>query len=302
VDYLQISLNYSIYNLHIGLITQENIIGFLDWCKNDKKNAVATLNNRLSALKTFFTYLMTYKDTSLVTSANKIADLHKRQGVDCGPHEYLSQQQMKILFSIPERNTFYGLRDLLLIALLYDSACRIDEILSLKLKEIIYSKDLCYINVTGKGRKSRNLPLGKTVELLISEYLEVFHRDKMKDNYLFYVMKNNSSTKMSQDNVSRILKKYEFLAKQIDPSFPHLHSHILRHTRSQHWYDAGINLEDIALLLGHSQLTTSLTYTFFTVNRKKVAIEKALGNNELCFISEKEIILDEETIKKLYGL
>lgn len=54
----------------------------------------------------------------------------------------------------------------------------------------------------------------------------------------------------------------------------HLHSHLLRHSRSQHWYDVGINIEEISLLLGHSQLTTSLTYTFFTVNRKKRLLKK----------------------------
>ena len=302
VAYLQQSLNYSIYNINTGLMTQENIIGFLDWCKNDKGNGTSTLNNRLSALKTFFTYLLKYKDASLSTSANKIADIHKLQDEDKGPHEYLSQDQMRILLSIPERETLYGLRDLLLIALLYDSACRIDEILSLKLNAIRYSGNLCFINVTGKGRKSRNLPLGKTVELLIKEYLEIFHKDTIKDNYLFYVMQNKVKRKMSQDNTSRILKKYEILTKKIDPSFPHLHSHLLRHSRSQHWYDAGINIEEIALLLGHSQLTTSLTYTFFTVNRKKEAIEMALGKNEVFFPTETSIILDEETIKKLYGL
>jgi site-specific recombinase XerD len=107
---------------------------------------------------------------------------------------------------------------------------------------------------------------------------------------------------MSQDNTSRILKKYEILMKERDPSIPHLHSHLLRHSRSQHWYDAGINIEEIALLLGHSQLTTSLTYTFFTVNRKKKAIEKALGSDEAFFTTQAPIVLDEETIKKLYGL
>jgi hypothetical protein len=63
-----------------------------------------------------------------------------------------------------------------------------------------------------------------------------------------------------------------------------------------------MNLEQIALLLGHSQLTTSLTYTFFNVDRKKKAIEKATGGNEPLFIPEKPLVLDEEILKKLYGL
>jgi len=188
------------------------------------------------------------------------------------------------------------------MSLMYDSACRIDEILSLKLNGIRYSEGLCCINVTGKGRKSRNLPLGKTVEGLIREYSAVFHKDKNKDDFMFYVKRNNVKRQMSQDNTSRILNKYERQAIAIDPTFPHLHAHLLRHTRSQHWYDAGINLEEIALLLGHSQLTTSLIYTFFDVNRKREAIEKALGSDDPLFIAETPMLLDEDIIKKLYGL
>jgi len=302
VSYLQHTLNYSVYDIDTTLITQTTIMGFLDWCRTDRGNGAATLNNRLSAMKTFFTYLLQYKDATLSVSTNGIDDIHKLQEDDSGPHEYLTQDQMRILFSLPKRETLYGLRDLMLMSLLYDSACRIDEILSLRLSSIRYSDGLCFINVTGKGRKARNLPLGKTVEGLIREYSAVFHKDNNKDDYLFYVKRNNIKREMSQDNTARIFNKYEKQAKVIDPSLPHLHAHLLRHTRSQHWYDAGINLEEIALLLGHSQLTTSLIYTFFDVNRKRNAIEKAMGGEDPLFISETPVYLDEDIVKKLYGL
>lgn len=302
VSYLQHGLDCSIYDMSASMITQSTIVGFLDWCRNEKGNGVATLNNRLSAMKTFFTYLLQYKDTNLSVFSSGIHDIHKLPEEDSGPHKYLTQNQMRILFSLPKRNTLFGLRDLMLMSLLYDSACRIDEILSLKLSSIRYSGGLCCINVTGKGRKTRNLPLGKTVDGLIKEYSAVFHKNSNKDDYLFYVNRNDVRRQMSQDNTSRILDKYGKQAITIDSTFPHLHAHLLRHTRSQHWYDAGINLEEIALLLGHSQLTTSLIYTFFDVNRKRAAIEKALGSNDPLFIAETPMLLDENIIKKLYGL
>lgn len=302
VSYLQDGLNCSIYDMSASMITQPTIVGFLDWCSDERLNGATTLNNRLSAMKTFFTYLVQYKDASLSVSSNEIADIHKLPEEDSGPHEYLTQNQMSILFGLPKKNTRFGLRDLMLMSLMYDSACRIDEILSLKLSCIKYSGGLCYINVTGKGRKTRNLPLGKTVEGLIREYLAVFHKDKDKNDYMFYVKRDNVRRQMSQDNSARILNKYEKLATPIDATFPHLHAHLLRHTRSQHWYDGGINLEEIALLLGHSQLTTSLIYTFFDVNRKRIAIEKALGSDDPLFIAEAPMVLDEDIIKKLYGL
>ena len=81
-----------------------------------------------------------------------------------------------------------------------------------------------------------------------------------------------------------------------------LRKKLLRHTRSQHWYDAGINLEERALLQGYSQLTTTLIYTFFDVNKKRAAIEKALRSDDPFFMSEPPMLLDEDIIKKLYGL
>jgi site-specific recombinase XerD len=302
ISYLQQSRGHSIYDMHIGLITQTNMVGFLSWCRDIRGNGTATLNNRLSAMKTFFTYLLEYKDPSLSVLANGIADIHPEQEEDKGPHKYLSRVQMRILLGLPARDTTSGFRDLMLISLLYDSACRINEVLSLRFKEIRYSERLCCINVTGKGKKTRNLPLGKAAEKLMKEYLTVFHKEGDKSEYLFYVNRDGVKRKMSQDNVSRILKKYEIEAKAIDSDFPHLHAHLLRHTRSQHWYDAGMNLEQIALLLGHSQLTTSLVYTFFNVNRKKEAIEKAVGGDEPLFIPEHPLVLDEKIIRKLYGL
>ncbi len=302
ISYLRQSLGHSIYDMHIGLITQSNMVGFLTWCRDTRGNGTATLNNRLSALKTFFTYLLEYKNPSLSVLANGIADIHPVQEEDKGPHGYLSKAQMRILLELPTRDNSYGFRDLMLISQLYDSACRIDEVLSLRLKEIRYSEGLCCINVTGKGRKTRTLPLGKAAEKLMKEYLALFHKEGNKSEYLFYVNRDGVKRKMSQDNVSRILKKYEIEAKAIDSAFPHLHAHLLRHTRSQHWYDAGMHLEQIALLLGHSQLTTSLVYTFFNVNRKKEAMEKAVGGDDPLFISEPPLELDEKMIRKLYGL
>jgi integrase/recombinase XerD len=74
VSYLQHTLNHSIYDMDTTLLTQATIVDFLDWCRTDRRNGSATLNNRLSAMKTFFTYLLQYKDASISVFANGIAD------------------------------------------------------------------------------------------------------------------------------------------------------------------------------------------------------------------------------------
>lgn len=302
ISYLQEEKKLTVYTIGIASLNRENIVCFLDWLKSHG-NSSATRNNRLSAMKSLYTYLMEYKDTMLAANANGILEIHKTQELDKGPHVFLTEQQVKLVLNAPNPKEKYGLRDQTLLVALYDSGCRIDEMLSLRNKDIRYSDGQCYITVTGKGRKTRNIPMFENCEKTIREYQRVFHPGKNPDGYLFYTLQNGVQRKMSPDNVARIQDKYEKQVKKVCPSLPHLHAHLWRHSRSQHLYEAGMSLEQVSLWLGHSQINTSLIYTFFDVERKRKAIEKAT-EGDVGIIKPVPAMFknDEEIIKRLYGL
>lgn len=91
--------------------------------------------------------------------------------------------------------------------LLYDSAARIQEILDLKLQDLHINDNERYVVLTGKGGKTRLVPLmQKTVDHL-NKYIELFHNGSSDTVFLFYVTRKGVQNQMSQDNVSKFIKK-----------------------------------------------------------------------------------------------
>jgi site-specific recombinase XerD len=120
------------------------------WAERRQKENMNGKRARLSTTSTFLKYLKEKGCCDVHVPAEAVPkNQHFNPFIlsDKGPHKYLSKVQMRILLGLPTRDTASGFRDLMLISLLYDSACRIDEVLSLRLKEIRYSERLCCINV-----------------------------------------------------------------------------------------------------------------------------------------------------------
>ena len=113
------------------------------------------------------------------------------------------------------------------MTLMYDSACRDNEIRSLKLKHITIEGNIGILRIHGKGNKTRLTPITEDVVTILEKYISMFHPNRNPDDYLFF-SNTKKGTKMSNDNTLRILKKYSLRAKVTYPSFPHVHNHRLR--------------------------------------------------------------------------
>lgn len=188
--------------------------------------------------------------------------------------------------------------------LLYDSGCRIQEMLSLKLKDFIILKSGAELHVVGKGNKFRAIPVSKELIPMYGEYCSRYHKDKKSDDYLFYTKRNGIHTQMSCDNVQTFLEKYVAKARETISSIPHIHPHLFRHTRAMHLYIAGMPLELISQWLGHSQLETSLIYARATTEMKRKAISQISTKENSVFKNDERFKYadNDEIIKKLYGL
>lgn len=187
--------------------------------------------------------------------------------------------------------------------MLYDSGCRDQEILDLKLADIQLSGDTSILNVVGKGTKFRNIPISKEVTAMYGQYAAIFHPDRKIDDYLFYTTRKDVTGKMSSDNVARFLNVYEKKARKSKPDMPHLHPHLFRHARAMHLYQAGMPLPLISEWLGHSQLETSMIYAYADTEMKRAAVGKIINEENPVFTNEKfKYQDDDEMIKKLYGL
>lgn len=280
----------------------ENVVAFLDWLVSERGCADSTINQRLMSIRVFCKYL-TGEDILAFDSYLKIQEINRVQVPKRVLEDLLTIDDVKMLLELPDVSKKTGMRDRFYMALLYDTGCRNDEILSLKFGDIVQGKDSGHVGIIGKGRKFRTTPLSKEVIALLRQYTAVFHPEQNRLRYLFYIARRDVETSMSADNAARILLKYEVQAKSSYPHIPHLHPHLFRHVRAMHLYQAGMPLPLIGEWLGHSQLETTLIYAYADTEMKRSAVDKISTSKTSVFTDEVFVFQDDDAIiKKLYGL
>lgn len=300
--FLKDTRHIDIFGFTTSMITGQTVMEFLNWLVEKRSCKITTRNHRLSCIRSFCKYL-TASDVTLIPILSEISSIAKAVDIDERKPVFLSEDEVKLVLSLPDTRNEIGIRDQLYLSLLYDSAARNNEILSLKLQDVSFSGRNCTIRLAGKGNKIRLIPISEAVAKMIKRYLAIFHHDSNPNRYLFYTVYHKSKHKMSADNVARFMRTYEQIAKKSNPGIPHLHPHLFRHARALHLYRAGMPLPLVGEWLGHAQLETTLIYAYADTEMKRKAIEKAtLENNPLVRIETPRFIDDEDKIKQLYGL
>lgn len=285
-------------------INHQVIYEFLSWLQNTHHCGVATKNHRLAALKSFLHYCAT-EDPALMALYMDIQTV-RSQKFARNRVDYMSETALKILLEQPDPHTRFGLRDRFLMILLYDTGARIREILDLKLKDIHLNDQTPCIYLTGKGNKTRLVPLMDKTIAHLQEYMKTFHSngDQNSEAYLFYTRIRGLKGQMSDDNVSYLLKRYSKSAHDLCSEVPlRMHAHLFRHTRAMHLYQAGIPLSYIKDFLGHANVNTTDIYASTDTSMMKAALEKITQEHIEPTAKALPVWQDnEEIILKLCGL
>lgn len=212
---------------------------------------------KISALKTFYAYVNQQFEWKNVAQELRIPKMAQNL-----PH-YLSEDEIKELFAAAEQDTSpYGLRNKVMLYLLYTSGMRISELIKLCISHIHF--DTGFISVFGKGGKQRMVPIPQVVLNMLQQYIDTTlatkqEKKKMKNvpSYIFPTQYAGKIKPMSRQSFWIILNsiwKKTGIKKLISP-------HQLRHSLATHMLKQGLDLRSLQIVLGHENLTTVQIYT-----------------------------------------
>lgn len=263
----------------ISDITSDVIILYLEWLEINRKVSISTRNQRLAAIHSFIRYLQT-EFPDILFESQKILGIPFKK-VHKEPIGYLDQVCVQSLLKQPDTQTIRGLRDCAILVVLYDSAARIQELIDLKVNDVRLTKPTT-LKLTGKGNKTRIIPLMDKTSDIIERYIARQHLDDngKEQMPLFY---NSRMMPFTRPGITYILQKYYKLAIQRDNSLPwktKIHPHLLRHSKAVHMLEADVPLIYIRDYLGHVSIITTEIYLKTTNRLKREALEKTYPQYE----------------------
>jgi site-specific recombinase XerD len=255
--------------LTLKLIDVDTITAFLTWLRTSRHNSPSTCNQRLAAISSFFSW-MQFQDPARMACCQDILQIPSSKH-DQPAIAHLTVEQTRLLLALPDRATRQGRRDATLLATLYDTAARVQETADLTVRDLRL-KDPAMIALTGKGNKTRHVPIDANTAALLGAYLAERQLDRPghDDRPVFF---NQHHAKLSRGGIAWILHKYQ--RQTADPTLTNaqLSPHVLRHSRAMHLYDAGVPLPYIRDILGHVDLSTTEIYARASTEAKRKALE-----------------------------
>ena len=199
------------------------------------------------------TALLTYQ-----ICIGKITIPVKKQSVQ--PRIAFSLDEVSALLRLPDPEKRLGLRDQVLLNLMYASGARAQEICDLKVRDFFVEKNLYKLTVTGKGNKARRIVLAKPSGILLKRYLEETGHAGQLEAYIF---SSQTHPQMTISCIEEIYKKYIAIARAEHPGMfleKSYTPHTMRHTTATHMLEAGVPIVAIKNFLGHSSISTTERY------------------------------------------
>ena len=271
LKYLDDTQNIKAEDVDIPLLTRETIIKYLEWLEKSRGSSVSTRNIRLAAIKSLFSYIQT-QTPDYIYQCQQILSIPRKKEPG-HTLEYLTIEGIKSVLDAVETSSRTGFRDLTLLSLMYDSAARVQEIADLSVNDFRAEKPST-LRLTGKGSKTRIVPLMSTTSDLVSKYISIYH-PSYRGEYNVPLFSNRKKEKLTRAGTAYILKKYVKIAREKQPDLiPETVSpHGLRHSKSMHMLQAGVPLIYIRDFLGHSEISTTEIYARCDSEQKRKAIE-----------------------------
>lgn len=244
--------------LTLDVVDQHLIEAFLQWIEDDRRCSTGTRNNRLAAIHAFYRYLQ-FEAPHHLTRCQEILSISNKKAAK-KVMSYLTLDEIQALLAQPNVKTAAGRRDLALLALMYDTGARVQEMADLIRDDVRLSSPVV-IRLTGKGSKARLVPIMTPTEKLLRTYLRE-QEQKLRFLGNSPLFQNRDGHKLTRAGIAYILGKYVKEAQQAGtiPLQVNVSPHVLRHSKAMHLLQSGVNLVYIRDLLGHADVSTTEIY------------------------------------------
>jgi integrase/recombinase XerD len=242
----------------LNAVDLATIHGFLEQCQKQNKVGNRTNARRISALKSFFTFLL--RENLVNHNPFNVIDL-PRSGKSLP--KALSQKEVKSLLAPANVGTPITGRDNAMLFLLYSTGLRVSELVHLPLSACNLTAN--FVRVIGKGNKERLIPFGEKAKEKIEQYLKTARPLILKgkrSNYLFITGRGSCMTRSRFWQIVRSTALAAGIDKNISP-------HMIRHSFATHLLSHGADLRAVQMMLGHSDIATTQIYTHVDQDRLK---------------------------------
>lgn len=222
------------------------------WLRGECRLAASSCRISLVHLRQFFRYLAREK----VLPSNPAALLECGRAGRPLPETLGAETVNTLLQSIDPSDLPYGARDRAMLEMLYGSGLRVSELVNLRADQVDWEEN--FLRITGKGNKTRYVPLGGVAAKALRSYLAHARsrllRNGRRADVLFL---SNRGERLTRDRVRQIIKERARAAGLPENVYPH----IMRHSFATHLLENGADLRVIQDMLGHASLSTTQIYT-----------------------------------------
>ena len=256
-------------------ISRESVMDFCQWLENNRKSSIKTRNLRLTAIHAFFRYVA-IQDPSKLALCKGIIDIPMKK-CEKKPPAYMSEEELKLLFALPDTKKKEGIRDLAIMTLLYDTGSRVSELIGLKIEDIRFDSTTT-VRIHGKGRKQRIVPISSATADIVKAYYKSNKIDISDPHKAVFT--NNRGETLTRPGINYILDKYIQHARQLNPdkySFK-VTAHTMRHSKATILLLSDVNLVYIRDFLGHASVVTTEIYAKTNPEFLRRAVEKNARN------------------------
>lgn len=249
---------------------RNDLKGFAEWCRQHTHTLwevqshdvqaylahrfpqvkVRSINRLIATLRRFYRYALAanliQQDPTLHIEAPKMPRSLPKT---------LSESQVEDLLNAPDVNAPLGMRDRAMLELLYASGLRVSELVNIKISEVSTQDGV--VRVTGKGSKTRLVPMGQEAAEWIDRYLAGARAEILKGSLSDAVFVTTRGDAMTRHAFWHIIQRYTLQAGISQ----HISPHVLRHAFATHLLNHGADLRVVQMLLGHADISTTQIYT-----------------------------------------